>query len=137
MLFGLSATGADYFYEQLDPVVKCQPAKLIIKNGEFLFPACKPKKRTYFAGRIIWGESSGFHETNSSLFHTAVRTKAVDDSWEYRGVTASDGKFMIEVKPNSNFRFAASSGSYWAEYNETIIGIPAGTIQEDTKILQP
>jgi len=117
--------------------VNCKPMPFIKNaNGHFVVPECIPPDRTYMTGSIIWGDSWGDHDINSSVIGVVVKAKAADGSWEYFGFTKDDGTFKVELRPDSAFRFSASSGSHWHEYNETLQGVPEGTIYDGEPITQ-
>jgi len=98
----------------------------LIKTDEgFMFPS-KPVG-TYYSGSIKWGENYTDHNASTPVVGVAVVVWSNTDNWKYITVTNEDGKFKVEVKPNSAFRLKASDGDTWHEYAKILPAIPVGT----------
>lgn len=83
--------------------------------------------KTYYKGKIIWGDTYTDHNASSPLFHTEVVAYAI--GWHYTTTTDDDGSFKVEVKPNTKFKIKASDGNRWAT-SPDLVGIADGTVGE-------
>ncbi len=87
------------------------------------------KIKTYYAGRIIWGEGYCDHNNTTAFRHGVVM--AYGTNWSHSAVTDENGDFKVEVKANSEFTIKASDGSQWHTYEGTLPAIPIGTTGQD------
>ena len=86
----------------------------------FMFPSVEVK--TYYSSKIVWGESLE-HNLSAPAMGIAVVVWSNSDKWKFSTITNEEGKFKIEVKPDSDFRIKASDGSDWCEYEGIIKGV--------------
>ena len=93
---------------------------LIKTDTGFMFPSVEIK--TYYESSIKWGKSED-HNLSSPAMGIAVVVWSNTEKWKFSTITNEEGKFKVEVKPDSDFRIKASNGSTWSVYDGILKGI--------------
>ena len=99
-------------------------------NGFFVIPLCKWEADTFYKGKLKWGDGWAQYDGEVPAGYVVIRSQGVNDTWEYETKTDINGSFLLPVRDGHDFKLSASHGSGWADYNETLPGIPAGTTKE-------